>query len=112
MKIKLAGALIIAVFAYGSVSFAQTPAATTTAITPKEVHKWDRKRVKAGVKSGELTKAEAKALRAENKKLKTDVKAAKADGSITIGEKKNIAKEEARLSKNIYAKKHNARKRV
>jgi uncharacterized membrane protein YebE (DUF533 family) len=106
MKMKLAGVLLIAGIAVSAVTFAQTTP------TPAEVHKWDKKRVKEGIKSGEITKAEAKTLRAENKNLKTDVKAAKADGTVTGAEKKKVAKDQVRLSRSIYIKKHNSRKRA
>ncbi|TCD13011.1 hypothetical protein EZ449_00430 [Pedobacter frigidisoli] len=80
-------------------------------VTPKQVHKLDRKRVKAGVKSGELTKPEVKDIRSDNRELKADVRNAKADDQVTRAEKRNIVKDEAKLSRNIYVKKHNSRTR-
>lgn len=107
MKMKLSGALIIASIAVSSFAFAQTAPVKTA----KEIHKLDKKRVKEGVKSGELTKAEVKDIRTDNKDLKADVKDARADGKVTLAEKKKVARDEAKLSRNIYAKKHNARVR-
>ena len=68
-------------------------------------------RIRQGVKSGELTKSEAKTLRANEKDLHQDVKLAKSDGKITPGEKKIITKEENKDSREIYRKKHNGRVR-
>ncbi|MCX2573302.1 hypothetical protein [Pedobacter sandarakinus] len=111
MNIKLTGALIIAALAYGSTTSAQTPA-TTNKVTPKEIRQRDKQRVKTGIEDGEITKREARALRGRNKNLKNSVKDAKADGNVSIDEKKSIAKNEAKLSKSIHAKKHNSRKRI
>jgi uncharacterized protein HemX len=68
-------------------------------------------RIRQGVKSGELTKGEAKNLRENQKDLRQDVKLAKSDGKITPGEKKIITKEENTDSREIYRKKHNGRVR-
>ena len=109
MKNKLTGVLLIAGLALSTFASAQNaPAALPT---PKVVHKWDKKRVREGIKSGELTKRETKDIREDNRNLKQDVRTAKSDGKVTLGEKKSIAKDEAKLSGNIYAKKHNKRTR-
>jgi hypothetical protein len=68
-------------------------------------------RIRQGVKSGELTKPEAKNLRENQKDLHQDVKLAKSDGKITRGERKIIRKDENKDSREIYRKKHNARVR-
>ncbi len=48
--------------------------------------------IKAGVKSGELTKEEAKSLRAERKKIKELREAAKSDGEVSEEERANLKK--------------------
>ena len=68
-------------------------------------------RIRQGVKSGELTRAEAKNLREDHKDLHQDVKLAKSDGKVTKEERKIIRKEEKRNSREIYRKKHNRRER-
>lgn len=68
-------------------------------------------RIKQGVKSGELTKAEAVNLRQDQKEIRQDVKLAKADGQVTGEEKKIIRKEQRQASHKIYRKKHNNRDR-
>ena len=66
-------------------------------------------RIRQGVKSGELTRREAKNLRDDQKDLHQDVMLAKADGKVTKGERKIIRKEENKDSREIYRKKHNKR---
>jgi uncharacterized protein HemX len=68
-------------------------------------------RIRQGVKSGELTKQEAKNLREDHRDLHQDVKLAKSDGKITPGERNIIRKEENKDSREIYRKKHNRRER-
>ena len=68
-------------------------------------------RIRQGVKSGELTRREAKDLREDHKELRQDVKLAKSDGKITRGERKIIKQEEKKESREIYRKKHNRRER-
>jgi len=68
-------------------------------------------RIKQGVKSGELTKKEARRLAAEQKKIKHDEKKAKADGVVTSREKAKIRKEQKRASKDIYRQKHDTQKK-
>src|SRR5437868_1038422 len=68
-------------------------------------------RIRQGVKSGELTRAEAKDLREDQKDLHQDIKLAKSDGKVTPGERRMIRKEENKDSREIYRKKHNRRER-
>lgn len=68
-----------------------------------------KERIHQGVKSGSLTKSEAKNLKEDHKDLHQDVKLAKADGKISKGERKIIRKDENKDSREIYRKKHNAR---
>jgi hypothetical protein len=68
-------------------------------------------RIRQGVKSGELTRAEAKNLRGNEKDIHHDIKDAKSDGKITRAERKDIKKDERKNSREIYRKKHNERER-
>ncbi|MFT3681822.1 MAG: hypothetical protein QM791_16235 [Ferruginibacter sp.] len=69
-------------------------------------------RIKQGVKSGELTKAEAVNLRNDQKEIRQDVKEAKTDdGKITKDERKEIKQEQRKTSRKIFRKKHNNRDR-
>jgi len=66
-------------------------------------------RIKQGVKSGELTKAEAKNLRQDQKEIRQEKKAAKADGVVTPAERKDIRQDKRKESREIFRKKHNQR---
>ena len=68
-------------------------------------------RIKQGVKSGELTRAEAAHLRNDQKDLRQDIKDAKKDEKITRKERKEIRNERKHLNREIFRKKHNNRER-
>lgn len=70
-----------------------------------------RQRIKQGVKSGELTKAEAVNVVKDQKEIRQDVKEAKADGTVTKEERKDIKQDQRQASRKIYRKKHNNRDR-
>jgi methylthioribose-1-phosphate isomerase len=71
--------------------------------------KTQHQRIKQGVKSGELTRAEAINLRKGQKDVRQDVKAAKADGEVTREEKNEIRQDRKVESRKIAIKKHNSR---
>lgn len=71
----------------------------------------ERQRIRQGVKSGELTRAETKTLVNQQKDIHQDKKEARADGVVTHDEKKDIRKDERKASRSIYRKKHNKRDR-
>ena len=68
-------------------------------------------RIKQGVKSGELTRPEARNLRGDQRALHQDMKLAKSDGKISRRERKIIKREQKRESREIYRKKHNRKER-
>lgn len=68
-------------------------------------------RIKQGVRSGELTRAEAVNLRNGQKEIRQEVKAAKADGVVTTAERKEIKQDQRQESRKIARKKHNRRDR-
>lgn len=68
-------------------------------------------RIKEGVKSGELTRAETKNLAQDQRAIRSDVRNAKADGVVTSKERRKIRKEQRKESREIYRKKHNERER-
>ena len=73
--------------------------------------KHQTKRIKNGVHSGELTKAETKNLVHDQREIHQDVKDARADGTVTGAERKEIKKEQRQASREIARKKHNNRDR-
>ncbi len=70
-----------------------------------------KQRIKQGVKSGEITKAEADKIREERKEVRAEVKEAKADDTVTKEEKKDIKKERKDANKAIVRAKHNKQTR-
>lgn len=70
-----------------------------------------RKRVRQGVKSGELTKAETAVLAHQQKDIRTAKHQERAYGKVTRDERKDINKDERKASKKIARKKHNKRDR-
>ena len=69
-------------------------------------------RINQGVRSGELTKEEAKGLRAEEKSIRQEERAYKSDGTLTKAERKDLHQDLNQTSKDIYREKHDGDKRV
>ncbi len=71
----------------------------------------DKVKIRQGVKSGELTKAERVRLAKQQKEIRKDVKSAKADGVVTRAERKDIKRQKRQADRTIYRKKNNNRDR-
>lgn len=67
----------------------------------------ERQRVKQGVKSGELTKAETRRIAKMKREDRRNVRDAKSDGVVTRRERKEIRRDKRKTSRAIYRKKHN-----
>jgi hypothetical protein len=69
-------------------------------------------RIAQGIKSGQMTAGEAAKAENQQKGINQQVRADRAanGGKLTTGEKKQVSKEQNAASKNIYNKKHNAKK--
>jgi hypothetical protein len=65
-----------------------------------------RARIAEGVKSGDLTKPEARRLRAQQRRIKRTEKRAEADGVVSKQEKQKLENMQDRANKNIYNQKH------
>jgi len=63
-------------------------------------------RIRAGVQSGELNRAEAHRMRAGQRHVKRLEKKANADGEVTAAEKARLEKAQDIQSKRIYTQKH------
>ncbi|HTD41417.1 MAG TPA: hypothetical protein VK671_12400 [Mucilaginibacter sp.] len=106
MNIKILGGALVAMLALTSIANAQT----RTPVINHRQHTQER-RINQGVRSGELTKNEARHLRADERKISRDKRMAKADGHVTGAERRHLRREENRTSRAIYRKKHNDRVR-
>jgi hypothetical protein len=71
-----------------------------------------RARIHQGVKSGELTRHEAKRLRAEQRRIRAEKRMAKADGVVTRAERAQIRRDQNRASRDIYRQKHDDQNRT
>ncbi len=98
-------ALVVVLSVACSASFAQT---ATPKATKRQINQQER--IKAGVKSGELTKREAAKLEARERKIAKDKRKAKADGVVTPRERAKIQHEQNKASRRIYKQKHDAQK--
>lgn len=71
----------------------------------------ERARIRQGVRSGELNRAEATRLRAREAEISQDRREARADGIVTTAERHDMRHDERRASRAIYRQKHDAQQR-
>ena len=71
-----------------------------------------RERIHQGVKSGELTRGEARGLRKEERGIRKEERQFKADGHLTAAERAKLHSDLNKTSKHIYQEKHDAEKRA
>lgn len=69
------------------------------------------KRIKQGVRSGELTRVETRQLAKEQRNIRHKKREARADGVVTPGERREIKQDKRQASRHIARKKHNRRDR-
>jgi len=70
-----------------------------------------RQRIKQGVRSGELTRAETVNLANGQREIRQDKREARADGVVTAAEKQEIKQDQRQQSRKIFRKKNNNRDR-
>lgn len=106
MKIRIFGGLLIAALAFTSIAEAQT---RTPVINQRQRNQ--ERRIRQGVRNGELTRNEAHHLRADERDIRQDKRMAKADGHMSRAERRHLRRDENRASRAIYRAKHNRRVR-
>jgi len=90
---------------------------TTAAIAGTKDHRvnkhqhYQNKRIAQGIKSGELTKNEAKDLRGDQKEIRQEERAFKSDGNLTKNERQELHQDQRAASKEIYQEKHDDQER-
>ncbi len=104
---KIVSVILITVFALG-LSIAAS--AQNTPRVDRREHSQQR-RIRHGVRSGELTKREAHRLRRQQRVTRAEERAAKADGKVTKRERRHLNRRENRTSRRIYRQKHDQQKR-
>lgn len=95
-KFIIAASFVLATFALN--------AQGTPVIDQKQ--KTEKRRIRQGVKSGELDKAEARRLRKEQRRIARMERRAKADGTVTKAERRRIKREQRAASRHIAKQKH------
>jgi Skp family chaperone for outer membrane proteins len=68
-------------------------------------------RIQQGARSGELTRAETRELRTEQKEIRQMERNYKSDGQLTKQERVDLRQEQNAAGRNIYAEKHDADQR-
>ncbi len=71
-----------------------------------------RHRVREGVRNGELTRHETRALALRKRDTRRDIRRAHRDGVVTRRERREIRMDRRHNSRAIYRKKHNRRHRA
>jgi len=102
MKARL---IIMGILCMGLVFSASAQSNKTPGVSKRQLKQG--KRIKKGVKSGELTKGETAVLKGQQRSINRTKKRAKADGKVTKRERAGIHKRQNNASKNIGRKKHN-----
>jgi len=82
---------------------------TTPVVTERQDNQ--KARIQQGVRSGELTRHEAKRLRAEQRRIRAEKRMAKADGIVTPAERAKLRHDQNRASRDINRQKHDDQKR-
>ena len=104
MKIKIFGGLLVAALAITSIAQAQT----RTPVINQRHHNQER-RINQGVRSGQLTRNEARHLRTREARINHDKRMAKADGHVTVAERRHLRREENPISRSISRERHSSR---
>lgn len=72
----------------------------------------EQARINQGIRSGELTRGEAKRLEAEQARIRVDERFARADRNLTTREREQLQKELRHASHDIYQQKHDRQDRL
>jgi uncharacterized membrane protein YebE (DUF533 family) len=101
-----------------SISLAVAVVVGVMMAAPAEAARADRRQVKQqvrivqGVKSGELTRAEAVRLEAQHLIVKREIRQARTDdGHLDAAERAKIERHQDRLSRRVYTQKHDGQSR-
>ena len=99
---KLLAAVLVTAFALPVFAQTATPVIGQT-------QRNQEARIAEGVRSGELTRPEARNLQQQQRTIQTEKRAARADGVVTSAERRQIKRQQAHANRAIYKKKHNGR---
>jgi hypothetical protein len=96
-----------------SLLFGITAIASAQTHTPRinQRERNQQRRINQGIRSGELTRGEARRLEAQQGRIRADEAIDKADGKVTPKERRQLERELNRTSKHIYNQKHDRQTR-
>lgn len=101
---KLLAAVLLSAFAFPAFSQQRT---ATPGIDKAQQNQDNR--IINGLRSGELTAQEAQNLQRGTNRIEANKQAAKADGVVTVAERRKLKRQQKKMSRKIYNKKHNHR---
>ena len=104
MKLKIFGGLLVAALAITSMAQAQE----RTPVINHRQHRQER-RINQGVRSGELTRTEARHLRGDERRIDRQKRTAMAERRMGRTERRHLRREETSTSRAIRREKHNGR---
>lgn len=84
----------------------------TTIAEAQHGQRMQRQRIREGVRSGELTRAETRGLVRQQRNIHRDRRIARRDGVISPRERREIRRDKRMSSRSIYRLKHNRRNRI
>ncbi|MFZ6012277.1 MAG: hypothetical protein ACOYXT_18185 [Bacteroidota bacterium] len=100
--------MIIAIF-LGTFAIGAAKAQSTPAVDARQ--QAQQARIRDGVVSGEVTRAEATRLRAEQRHIRRAERRAKSDGTVTRRERRRLHHKQNHASRDIRRQKHDAQDR-
>ena len=106
---RIVSVILTTVFALG-LSVAASAQNTNTPRVDRREHNQQR-RIRQGVRSGELNRREARRLRRQERVTRAQEAAARADGTVTKRERRHLNRRENRTSRRVYRQKHDQQKR-
>jgi Skp family chaperone for outer membrane proteins len=93
-----------------SLSAAEISTVHDPGVNARQQHQ--QRRIHEGIRTGQLTKAEAKALKAKERALRREERQFKADGKLTPAERAKLHADLNQTSRDIYREKHDAETRT
>jgi len=90
---------------------ALAPATLSAHPSINQTERREQVRINQGIRSGELTRQEARRLEAEQARIRVDERFARADGNLTSKERERLRNELSHASRDIYHQKHDRQDR-
>ncbi len=103
---RIVNLLVAAVFVFGTSAVSM---ARPSGINSRQ-HR-EQQRINQGIRSGELTRNEARRLEAGLSKIRRDERRARSDGDLTPGERARLQRELSREGRAIHRQKHDGQDR-